>query len=101
MVPSRLQLTLHAGRRPSHGTSRLVLAIMSVKTRRAPSRHGRDARVYGHMTMAMHVSTIVPPPPKKKKMLTRRSSALLVAYCLLVYAFYNGGSILPGMRLFP
>ena len=26
----------------------------SVKTRRAPSRHCRDARVYGHTTTAMH-----------------------------------------------
>ena len=39
-----------------------------VKTRRTPSRHGRDARVYatsGHTTTAMHkLST---PPPKKKQ----------------------------------
>ena len=35
-----------------------------MKTRRAPSRHGRDARVYGHTTTAMHkLSTPSPPPP--------------------------------------
>ena len=33
-----------------------------VKTRRAPSRHSRDARVFGHTTTVMHeIST--PPPP--------------------------------------
>ena len=33
-----------------------------VKTQRAPSRHSRNARVYGHTTTAMHeIST--PPPP--------------------------------------
>ena len=41
---------------PSHGASRLVQAMPAclVKTRRAPSRHSRDARVYGHTTTAMH-----------------------------------------------
>ena len=36
-----------------------------VKTRRAPSRHSRDARVYGHTTTAMHHLSITPflPPP--------------------------------------
>ena len=42
--------TLHATRRTPHGASRLVQA----KIRRAPSRHSRDARVYGHTTTAMH-----------------------------------------------
>ena len=48
-VPSRMQLTLHATRRTSHGASRLVVAMSawSVKIRRAPSRHCSDARVYG------------------------------------------------------
>ena len=38
-----------------HGPWRLVLAMSawSVKTRRAPSRQCRDARVYGHATTAM------------------------------------------------
>ena len=53
---SRMQLTLHATRPTPHGASRLVQAmpVWSVKTRRAPSRHGRDARVYGHTTTVMH-----------------------------------------------
>ena len=40
------------------GVSRLVQAMSawSVKTRRAPSRHCRGARVHGHMTAAMHDS---------------------------------------------
>ena len=50
-----------------HGASRLVHAMpaWSVKTRRAPSRHCRDARVYDHTTTAMHddmsMSTLPPP----------------------------------------
>ena len=53
---SRMQLTLHATRPTPRGTSRLVLAMSvgSVKTRRAPSRHCRNARVYGHTTTALH-----------------------------------------------
>ena len=53
---SRMQLTLHATRRAPHGASCLVLAMSawSVKTRRAPSRHCRDASVYGHTPTAMH-----------------------------------------------
>ena len=44
-----------------HGASRLVQAksAWSVKTRHAPSRHCRDARVYGHTTTAMHDMTPV------------------------------------------
>ena len=51
-----MQLTLHATRRTPHGASRFVLAssAWSVKARRAPSRHCRDARVYVHTTADMH-----------------------------------------------
>ena len=51
---SRMQLTLHETHPTPHGASRLVQAMSawSVKTRRAPSRHCRDARVYGHTTTA-------------------------------------------------
>ena len=62
-VLGRMQFTLHATRRTPHVAPRLVQAISawSVKTRRAPSRHGRDARVYGHTTTAMHkLSTTLP-----------------------------------------
>ena len=47
MVLSRNQLTLHAVRRIPHVDSRLVLParpVWSAKTRRDPSRLGRDAR---------------------------------------------------------
>ena len=70
-VLSRMQLTLHATRRTPHGASRLVLAMSawSVKTRRAQSRHCRDARVYDHMTTAMHdMST----PIRKRRQWFRR-----------------------------
>ena len=63
-VLRRMQFTLHAARRTPHGASRLVHAISAwlVKTRRAPSRHSRDARVYGHTTTAMHKLSTPPPP---------------------------------------
>ena len=55
VVLGRMKFTLHATRRTPHGASRLVQAMPAwlVKTRRAPSRHSRDARVlwsygYGH-----------------------------------------------------
>ena len=56
-VLERMQFTLHATRRTPHGAWRLVQAMMSawlVKTRRAPSRHSRDAIIYGHSPTAMH-----------------------------------------------
>ena len=59
-------LILHATRPTPHGASRLVQAMFawSVKTRCAPSRHCRDARVYGHTTTAMHDTEYTPPPPR-------------------------------------
>ena len=62
-VLGRMQFTLHATHRTPHGASRLVQAMSAwlVKTRSAPSRHSRDARVYGHTTTAMH--KLSPPPP--------------------------------------
>ena len=59
-----MQFTLHATRRTPHGASRLVLAMSawSVKTRRALSRHCRDARVYSHTTTAMHGNEYNPSP---------------------------------------
>ena len=61
-----MQFTLHATRRTPHGASRLVQAMSAwlVKTRRAPSRHSRDARVYGHTTTA--INKLSAPPPQKK-----------------------------------
>ena len=72
-------LTLHGTRRTPHGASRLVLAMSawSVKTRRAPSRRCRDARVYGHTTTAMHGNEY-PPPPR----------CLCYLYIVLVYRFF-------------
>ena len=68
VVLSRMQLTLHATRRTPHGDSRLVHAVFtwSVKTRRAPSRRCRDARVY----TAMH-ETSTPPTPHPPNSLSR------------------------------
>ena len=57
-----MQLTLHATRSTPHGASRLVQAMSawSAETGRAPSRHCRDARVYGHTTDAWHEYTPSP-----------------------------------------
>ena len=63
-VLGRMQLTLHATRRIHHDASKsLVVAISAwpVKTRRAPPRHYRDARVYGHTTTAMYDHEYPPP----------------------------------------
>ena len=58
-----MQLTLHVTHRTPRGASRLVhaLSARSVKNRRAPSRHCRDARIYGHTTTAMHDMSNPPP----------------------------------------
>ena len=40
------------------GASNVCLVV---KTRQAPSRHSRDARVYGHTTTAMHKLSTPPP----------------------------------------
>ena len=70
VVLERMQLTFHATRRTSHGASRLVQAMSAwlVKTRRAPSRYRRGARIYGHTTKAMHKLSI-PPPPRASSLL--------------------------------
>ena len=61
----RMQLILHAACRTPHGALRLVQAMSawSVKTRRATSRHNRNARVYGHTTTAMHGNSTSPSTP--------------------------------------
>ena len=55
-VLERIQFILDAPRRTPHGASRLVQAMSAwlVQTRRAPSRHSREARVYGRTTTAVH-----------------------------------------------
>ena len=63
-VFGRMQLTLHATRSIPHGASRLVqeMSARSLKSRRAPSRHCSDTRVYGHTTTAMHNIGTSPSP---------------------------------------
>ena len=55
-VLRNMPFNFHATRRTTNGASRLAKAMSAwlVKTRRAPSRHSRDARVYGHTTTGMH-----------------------------------------------
>ena len=64
-VLGRMQFILHATRRTPHGASISVQAMSAwlVKTRRGPSQHGRDARVYGLSTTAMHKLSTPPPSP--------------------------------------
>ena len=55
-VLSRMQLTLHATRPTPHGALLLVqpMSAWLGKTWRAPYRHCRGVRVYGHTITAMH-----------------------------------------------
>ena len=76
MALSRMQLTLHATQRTSHGASRLVHVMSSrlAKTQRLPSRHDEDTRkVYGHMTTAIREMTrpspILRPYPTRSRSL--------------------------------
>ena len=63
-VLGRMQFILHATRRTPNGASRLVQAMSAWlrKTRRAPSRRSKDARVYGHTITATHKLSTPPPP---------------------------------------
>ena len=80
-VLGRMKFAFHATRRRSHGASRLVQAMSAwlVKTRRAPSRHSRDARVYGHTTTAMHKRS-TPPPEEPKTRETEENAAYMYAH---------------------
>ena len=42
-----------------------AMSAWSVKTRRAPSRHCTDIRVYGRTTTAMHDMSTPPPTPQR------------------------------------
>ena len=55
-ILNRMRLALYATRRTAHGASRLgqTFYAWSVKPRRAPLRHYRDARAYVRTTTAMH-----------------------------------------------
>ncbi|CAN0160720.1 unnamed protein product, partial [Laminaria digitata] len=89
---SRMHFTLHATRPIPRGSSRLVQAMStwSVKTRRAPSRHCRDAGVYGHTTKAMHDTEYTP-----RRSLFAISEFLRGIFCL-IYTRY----IIPGTKFF-
>ena len=90
VVLGRMQLTLHATHPTPHGASRLVQAMSawSVKTRRAPSRHCRDARVYGHTTTAMHDMSTLPPTPSPAARIVsfRRRRKIAIRHCAAVCA---------------
>ena len=66
-VLERMQFTLHATPRSPYGTWRLVQAMSAwlVETRRASSRHCRDASVYGQTTTAMHKLSTPPSAPPR------------------------------------
>ena len=76
-VLRRMHFTLHATRRIPHDASRLVQAMSAwlVKTRRAPSRHSRDARVNGHTTTAKH-NLSTPPPPRARLVYGHKTTAM-------------------------
>ena len=63
-VLSRVHFTLNATCPTPQGASSLMQALSawSAKARRVPSRHCRDARVYGLTTTAMHDNEYPPRP---------------------------------------
>ena len=75
---SRMQLIRHATRRTPPGASRLVHAMSawSAKTRRAPYRHCKDARVNGFKTTAMHEMSMPRPRPPPAALSTPAAWAL-------------------------
>ena len=77
-----MQLTLHATRQTPHGASRFLLAMSacSVKTRCAPSRHYRDARVYGHTTTAMNDNEYTRPDPPIQRTTTCIITCTIACY---------------------
>ena len=83
-VLSRVQLTLHATRSTPHGASCLAQAMSawSVKTRRAPPRHCRDARVYDDTTTGIHGNEYTPQharaSPRSRSI---KKAALLYSHC--------------------
>ena len=65
-VFSRMQLDHHATRRTPHASLRArgqAMSAWSVKTRRASSRHCRDAFVYGHTRLRPCMISSTPSPP--------------------------------------
>ena len=84
-----MQFTLPATRRTDHGASGLEqeMSAWLVKTRRAPSWHSRDARVYGHTTKAMHKLGTHPPPPTFVTFIVSFIVSYDLAYCLPVTRF--------------
>ena len=80
--------TLHTTRRTSLRASPLVHAKMSarsMKTRRAPSRHCRDARIddprnYGHALYDDYPPTPPPPPPSHSLCCPRSEGSLAPRY---------------------
>ena len=58
-----------------------TMSPWSVKTRRAPPHHCRDARVYGHSTTAMHDIEYTPPPVSP----TGQTSAPILLRCFVCW----------------
>ena len=104
-VLGRMQFTLHATRQTPHGASRFVQAMSAwlVKTRRAPSRYSRDARVYGHTTTAIHKLSTPPPPFLVALVINGAAPAVdgsgftCSRFQQLTRADVRGGSILPSL----
>ena len=75
------------------------MSARSVKTRRAPSRHFRDARVYDHTTTAMHNNEHTPSLPSLTISSTfRRRKVDQEVYAKTVMELIEDASRGPGAR---
>ena len=82
----RMQLTLHATHRTPHGASCLAQAMSAWpgETRCAPSRHCKDARVYGHTTTAVHNNEYTSTPHHSSPSPPPLPSRVILCSCAVV-----------------
>ena len=76
------------------GWFRLVLAMPAclVKTRHAPSRHSRDARVYEHITTAMQKLSTLRPPTMAWTLQAQKYRHRLLFHLLSTVFDHSGGN---------
>ena len=97
VVRSRIRLTLHATCRTLQGASRLVHAMSawSAKTRHAPSRHCREARVYTLWSYHYGQAQTEYTPPRPPLPHSSMALPLLVVDALQLITSHSKSSAVP------